>query len=107
MKTRIAMIDGVMVEGTRTTTTYPVGAMGNDRPIVVTRESWHSPELRLEVLMKSSDPRSGESTMRFRIINRSEPDPALFQIPPGYQLVDETGSFTIKISRPCTRSDIS
>jgi len=30
----------------------------------------------------------------------SEPDPGLFQVPPGYQIVEETGPFTIVIKRP-------
>jgi hypothetical protein len=35
-------IDGVPVEGRRTTTTYPAGSQGNDRPIVATSEIWMS-----------------------------------------------------------------
>ena len=38
------MVDGVLCEGQRMTTTYPVDFMGNDRPIVVTTEAWRSPE---------------------------------------------------------------
>ena len=93
-------IQGVLVQGTLTTTTYPIGTVGNDRPIVTTSESWSSPELRLMILTKTSDPRSGESTRGVADLNRAEPDPALFQIPPGYQVVEETGAFTIKITSP-------
>jgi len=94
------MIEGVLTQGTRTTYTHPAGEMGNDRPFTVIHESWYSPELRLTVMMRADDPRSGESVNRYTNIDRSEPDPALFQIPPGYQVVDETDTFTIKISRP-------
>jgi hypothetical protein len=93
-------IDGVPVEGRKITTTYPAGSQGNDRPIVVTSETWNSPELRLMILSKTVDPRSGENIMRMDNLSRSEPDPGLFQVPPGYQIVEETGPFTIQIKRP-------
>lgn len=95
------VIEGVLVEGTNTTTTFPVGAMGNDRPIVRVTESWHSPDLKIIVLSKNSDPRMGEFTMRLQNINRTEPDGALFRVPPDYQIVDETGDqVEIKVTRP-------
>jgi hypothetical protein len=75
--------------------------MGNDRPLVRVTESWISPDLKLPVLWKNSDPRMGESTMRLQNINRSEPDPALFGVPAGYQIVDENGErVEIRITRP-------
>lgn len=95
------VIEGVMVEGKKTTTTFPIGMMGNDRPLVRTSEFWYSSELKIEVLLKNSDPRMGESTMRLQNIDRSEPDPGLFRVPPDYQIVDETGDrVEIKITRP-------
>jgi hypothetical protein len=95
------MIEGVSVEGTKRTRTLPVGAIGNDRPIVSVTESWFSPELKVVVLSKTSDPRTGESTMKLQNIDRSEPDPSLFQAPPDYQLVDENSDrVEIKIARP-------
>ena len=90
------IIEGVLAEGTRTTTTWPEGSMGNDRPIVVVRENWRSPELKVPLLNKSMDPRSGERTEKLTNISRSEPDQSLFQPPPDYTIVDEKGSFTIK-----------
>lgn len=96
----VQTIDGVPVEGRRTTTTYPAGSQGNDRPIVVTSENWYSAELRLTVLLKTVDPRTGENIMRMDNFSRSEPDPGLFQIPPGYRIVEESGPFTIEIKRP-------
>ena len=73
---------------TRTTTTFPIGAMGNDRPIVVVNESWFSPELKVQVLQKNSDPRSGESTTRLTNISRAEPDASLFQVPADYEIME-------------------
>jgi len=95
------IIEGVSAEGTKMTRTFPVGAIGNDRPIVSVTESWFSPELKVVVLSKTSDPRMGESTMKLQNIDRSEPDPALFQVPSDYQLVDENSDrVEIKITRP-------
>jgi TonB family protein len=77
-------IEGVAAEGTRITHTIPAGSMGNERPIEITYERWYSQELQLEVLIKSVDPRSGESTQQLTNINRSEPDASLFEAPPDY-----------------------
>ena len=90
------IIEGVLAAGTRTTTTWPEGSIGNDRPIVSVHEYWRSVELKVPVLNKSSDPRSGERTEKLTNISRSEPDQSLFQPPPDYTIVDEKGSFTIK-----------
>jgi hypothetical protein len=93
------MIDGVLCEGYRTTTTYPVDSEGNDRPIVVTSESWLSRELKLTLLAKRNDPRMGETTFRLANLSRDLPDPNLFAVPPDYTVVDEKESFTIRYSR--------
>jgi hypothetical protein len=92
-------IDGVQCEGRRATTTYPTGSQGNDRPIVVTQETWMSPELKTTVLTKTSDPRSGEMTFKILNLSRTEPDASLFQPPPDYQVVDGTGPVTIDFKR--------
>ena len=82
-------IEGVLAEGTRTTTTFPEGSMGNDRPITTVTEIWMSPDLKTMVLSKSSDPRYGDSTTKLTNIVTAEPDPALFQVPAEYPIVDE------------------
>lgn len=92
-------IDGVLCEGNRMTVTIPVNAQGNDRPIVTTNESWFSPELKIQVFSKNSDPRSGENTFRIANLSRNRPDPNLFAVPPDYTVVDEKDSFTIHYSR--------
>jgi len=89
------IIEGIPAEGKRHTTTYPVGFMGNDRPITNTSESWTSPDLKEVILSKSNDPRSGEHTHKLVNISRNEPDPSLFEPPPGYTVKNETGEFTI------------
>jgi hypothetical protein len=84
-------IDGVLVKGTRTSTIYPVGSLGDDRPVTVVRERWISSELAIVVKEKVSDPRTGESSSGLSNISRSEPDPSLFQVPAGYEVIDGGG----------------
>ncbi len=80
------MIEGVNAEGTRNVSTIEAGAIGNDRPIQVTGESWYSDELQMVVMSKHSDPRTGDESFRLTNINRSEPGAYLFQAPTGYQI---------------------
>jgi len=89
-------MEGLTVQGTRYTTTFPVGFMGNDQPISSVTETWMSPDLKIVILSKSTDPRSGEYTRKVTNVDRTEPSPDLFQAPADFTVVDETGSFTIK-----------
>jgi hypothetical protein len=77
------LIEGVPAKGTRTTTVIPAGAIGNELPITVTSEEWFSPDLKVLVMTKHADPRSGETTYRLTGITRGEPDPSLFELPAG------------------------
>jgi len=77
------VIEGLPARGTRTTTVIPVGAIGNELPITVTSEEWLSPDLKVLVMTKHADPRSGETTYRLTSITRGEPDPSLFDLPAG------------------------
>jgi hypothetical protein len=88
-------IEGIQTEGKRRTRTWAVGAIGNDRPISATFETWTSPELREVILSKADDPRSGEFTHKLIKMNRSDPDPSLFEPPSGYTVKDESGEFTV------------
>jgi hypothetical protein len=90
------VIEGVVAEGLRGTMTVPVGAQGNDRPLVNVRETWRSLELKTPVLIRVSTPTNGEQTTKLIHIDRTEPSPSLFQPPPDYKLVDEQGQFTIQ-----------
>lgn len=84
--------EGVSATGTRRVTTIPAGAIGNERPIETVYERWYSKELEMVVYSKRSDPRVGEQTYRLTNINRSEPDPSLFTVPPGYRTLNEPPS---------------
>ena len=65
----------------QTTSTIPTGRIGNDRPIEITDERWESPELRMLIYSRNSDPRTGVVEYRLTNINRSEPPADLFMIP--------------------------
>jgi hypothetical protein len=80
------MIEGVNAEGVRESSTIATGAIGNDRPIQVSSESWYSAELQMNIMTKHSDPRTGDESFRLTNINRSEPAAYLFQAPAGYQI---------------------
>jgi hypothetical protein len=81
--------DGVKAEGTMTTHTIAAGAIGNERPIVVTSERWFSPELHIVVYAKSSDPRVGETVYRLTNVKRAEPPADLFKVPADYRVQGE------------------
>jgi hypothetical protein len=83
-------IEGVAVEGRKTTSTIPAGKVGNEQPITITSEEWISSDLKVLVLTKHADPRMGESSYRLLNIIRAEPDRSLFMVPPDYT-VKETG----------------
>jgi hypothetical protein len=91
------VIEGIPALGRRTTTTYAAGTMGNDRPIAITVETWMSPDLNVVISSKTSDPRQGDRIQTLFNISRAEPAAALFQMPQGYQVINETGPFTIMI----------
>jgi hypothetical protein len=80
------VIEGVQVEGTRSTLTIPAGEIGNVQPIEVVDETWYSPELQIVVLSKTRDPRFGDLTYKLTNINRSDPDRSLFDVPADYRI---------------------
>jgi hypothetical protein len=81
--------DGVKADGTETTHTIAAGAIGNEKPIVITRERWFSPELQLVVYARTRDPRAGESSYRLTNLKRGEPPAELFRVPADYRLRGE------------------
>lgn len=86
---------GVPVKGTRSTIVIPAGTMGNDRDINIVDERWYSPDLKMNIMTKHSDPRMGETVFQVNNLSRANPDPSLFQVPPDYQ-IKEGGPRTLK-----------
>ncbi|HKT89162.1 MAG TPA: hypothetical protein VJQ59_12025 [Candidatus Sulfotelmatobacter sp.] len=76
-------IGGVLAHGIRQV--QPIPAENGGKGVVVTDETWYSEELRINLIVKHSDPRSGSVNMTVDQISRTEPDAAFFQIPDGYK----------------------
>lgn len=81
-------MEGVLVNGVRTTHTIPAEQIGNERAITIVTEVWTSPDLKTVVYSKRSDPRMGEQTFRLTNIARAEPSPSLFTVPADFKIVD-------------------
>lgn len=82
------MLDGIAVHGYRRAMTLAAKASGTGQPVVITDEYWYSEELRINMLAKHNDPRTGALTITVTQVNRGEPSADLFEIPPSYKLVD-------------------
>jgi hypothetical protein len=85
-------MDGLNVVGTRETLTINPGVVGNSQPLVTTREFWYSPDLQVNLSVTREDPREGTQVIRVSEVSRSEPDPAMFQVPRGYTIDGPGGS---------------
>jgi hypothetical protein len=77
-------IEGISAHGIREVQTLPADNSDAGKEITITDEYWYSDELRINLIVKYSDPRTGTVTMTVTQINRTEPDAALFEIPEGY-----------------------
>ena len=75
---------GVKAEGKMRSYEIPAGELGNRNPIVVTHETWYSPELQITMYTRHSDPRTGENTYRLENLKREEPAASLFAVPSDY-----------------------
>lgn len=82
------VVEGVLATGTRITTTLPTGTIGNEQPIVVLSEQWFSEELKILVMTKHNDPRSGQTIYRLTNVVQAEPARSLFEVPADYTLKD-------------------
>lgn len=79
-------MEGVPVHGVRETQTIPAAQSGTGQEVTVTDEYWYSDDLRLNMLIKHNDPRSGSVTFTVTQVSRTEPDASIFEIPSGYKL---------------------
>lgn len=81
-------IEGVKANGKLRSYEIPAGEIGNRNPIVVSTETWYSPDLHVTLLSKRSDPRTGERIHRAAGLKREEPAAALFTVPSDYKVND-------------------
>lgn len=93
--------DGVIAEGKMVSYTIPAGKVGNARPITVSTETWYSPDLKITVYSKHSDPRSGDVIYRVANLKRGEQSTELFRVPADYELKDPLAKLanSIKVER--------
>jgi hypothetical protein len=77
-------LEGLPVRGVRETQSIPEENRASGGETVIADEYWYSEDLRINVIIKHSDPRTGSVTMTVTQIARTEPDPGLFEIPDGY-----------------------
>jgi hypothetical protein len=80
-------IAGLSADGTRTTTTIPANAIGNERPLDIVREQWYSSDLQIVLRSKRTDPRFGDTSYEVTKIDRAEPVGNLFEVPSDYKVV--------------------
>jgi hypothetical protein len=90
---------GVMANGTRVTRIIPAGTIGNAQALEIVRETWISDELKVPVMTKVSDPRTGTTVTELTNINRGQPDPSLFQVPADYKVWKRSGGWHGSIGR--------
>jgi hypothetical protein len=79
--------NGLRVVGTRETTTFAAGAAGKS-PVDSGKEVLRSPELGLDIALKSADPRRGMWAREIQELARKEPNASEFGIPAIYQVFD-------------------
>jgi hypothetical protein len=77
-------MEGLPVRGIRETQTIPAPSSGTGKEMVVSDEYWYSDDLRINLMMKHSDPRTGTVTLTVTQVARTEPDAARFEVPEGY-----------------------
>jgi hypothetical protein len=95
----VQFMEGITVEGTRTTVTIPAGRIGNEQAINIVSERWFSPELKVLVMSRQSDPRFGETTYRLTNIVRMEPPSGLFDIPSDFKVMEPDRNRGVIIER--------
>ena len=91
-------IEGVLVNGVRTTSIIPASREGdgNDQPKTIVHEVWTSPELHVIILTILDNPRYGVQRNELFDIKRGEPDISQFQ-PPAGNIVSDARS---KVPQP-------
>jgi len=81
---------GLVLHGTRKQWTVPAAVSGTSHDVTVTDDYWYSDDLKVYLVLKHNDPRTGEQMVGIVTLDRQEPDSSLFQIPSAYKIVDET-----------------
>jgi len=83
-------VAGLLLHGTRKLRRVPATLSGTGHEITITDDYWYSDDLKVYLVLRHNDPRTGEQIVGIIKVNRQEPDPSTFPIPPAYKIVDET-----------------
>jgi len=81
-------IAGVYAEGRRHINVLHAMLADGQQDRVV-EDTWTAPDLGIALARTSDDPRGQKITMTVTDLDRNEPDPGLFQIPPDYTVVEQ------------------
>ena len=81
-------MDSLPVVGTRETMVTNLGGGGNSRVLVRSNDLWYSPDLKMYLSVVRNDPQIGQVTLTVTDLSIGEPDPALFGVPEGFNVVD-------------------
>lgn len=84
----LGSVEGQETHGYRETVTVNTGVMGNDKPMVTTREFWYSPHLAVNLISVVDTPQSGKQVFTAKEISTAEPDAGFFNVPADYKVVD-------------------
>jgi hypothetical protein len=93
------VVEGLIAQGRRTTITKDPGIENGNELAEFVVEKWDSVDLQVEVLYKTDAVHSTDSMRKLTNVNRAEPDAALFHLPPGYTIVDETALFHVIMNK--------
>ena len=85
----VSSTDGVDTHGYRETVTINPGVMGNDKPMITTREFWYSSELAVNLISIVDAPQSGKQVFTAKDLTTVEPEPSLFVVPDEYKIIDK------------------
>ena len=83
-------LNGLKAKGTRRTLTFMDPSDDDEEALVVVQEDWYSEDLHINLLSRTSDPRSGVEMTALSGIRREEPPGNVFEVPAGYKIVDTT-----------------
>jgi hypothetical protein len=89
----IDYMQGLDVKHFRERRIVALGITGEEGEVQTIYEYWYSPQLKVNLMSKRTDPRTGTQSARLTEIRRGEPSASLFEIPAGYRLItaEKTG----------------
>ena len=83
----VQLLDGVQLHGLRRSRTVPAAVSGTGKDVVVEDDYWYSTDLAVDMIIRHSDPRTGEQMVAVTEVKRAEPDAAMFRVPATYKVV--------------------